>query len=50
MKYRVDLTINGFLEIEADSQEEAQAKATDGYSLTDVTVESDEIDEVSLLG
>lgn len=47
MKYRVDLTITGYIEVEADTKDEAREKAEEGYSLNDVTVESDEIDDVS---
>ena len=49
MKYRVDLTIQGFLEIEADSVEDARAQVEEGYSLSDLTFESDEVDDISEL-
>ena len=46
MKYGIDISISGYLEVEADSKEEAKAKVEDGYSLADVQVMNDEIDEV----
>lgn len=46
MKYGIDLTISGYIEVEADSKEEAKAKIEEGYSLSDVEVMNDEIDEV----
>uniref|UniRef100_A0A6M3J4B7 DpnD/PcfM-like protein n=1 Tax=viral metagenome TaxID=1070528 RepID=A0A6M3J4B7_9ZZZZ len=49
MKYRVDVTIEGYLEINASSKEEAQAIVEDGYSLSNFCVESDEVGEVSLI-
>lgn len=48
MKYQVDLTIHGYLEIEAESEEEARNNVEDGYSLTDLNFIDDEIDEISL--
>ncbi len=47
MKYRVDLTISGYLVIEADSKDEAREIVENGYSLTDLIFEDDEIDDVS---
>ena len=47
MKYRVDLTIEGYIEIDAESTEEARAKCEDGYSLSAVNVETDEINEIT---
>ena len=49
MKYKVDLTINGHLIIEADSEDEAREKVKDGYQMTDVNFDDDEIDEVTLI-
>ena len=49
MKYRVDLTIKGHIEVDANSEEEARLKVEDGYPLSDVVVEDDEIDEVAEL-
>ena len=48
MKYKVDVTINGYLEIEAESGQEAKDHAEDGYSMSDVVVEDDDIGEVSI--
>jgi len=47
MKYRVDLTIEGYIEVEAESEGEARKIAEDGYSLGSVTFESDEINEIT---
>ena len=44
MKYRIPVTINGYIEIEAGSEEDAQAHAEDGYSITDVEVSDNELD------
>jgi len=49
MKYRADLRIDGYIEIEADSEEDAMARVLDGYSLNDVTVEDDEVGEISVV-
>jgi len=48
MKYKVYLTINGFIEVDAEDESEAREIAEAGYSITDVVVESDEIDDVEL--
>lgn len=50
MKYRVDLTIKGFIEISAESKEEARSVVEDGYSLSNVHVEDDDIDDITLVG
>ena len=50
MKYRIDLTIDGYIEIEASSEAEARDRIDDGYSLQDVTVTDDDIKEIVLLG
>ena len=47
MKYRVDLTIEGYIEVDANSEEEAREKVEDGYSLSSVTVERDEITDIN---
>ena len=47
MNYRVDLTINGYLEIEATSKEEAREIVENGYSLADLNFEDDNIDDIS---
>jgi len=47
VKFRVDLTIEGYIKVEADSKEEARDKVEDGYSLSDVTVVDDEVDEIT---
>jgi len=46
LKYGVDISISGYLEVEAESKEAAKAKVEDGYSLTNVQVMDDEIDQV----
>ena len=47
MKYKVDLTINGHLIIEADSEAEAREQVEDGFSMSDVYFDDDEIDEIT---
>ena len=47
MKYGVDLTLKGYLEVEADTIEEARAKVEDGYSMADVQIIDDEIDDIN---
>ncbi len=49
MKYRVDITINGYVEVEANSKEEAREIIEDGYSLGEVQFEDDDIGEISEL-
>jgi len=48
-KYRVDVTINGYIEVDADSEEEARARIEDGYSISEIQFEDDEIDEITLM-
>ena len=48
MKYIVELTIDGSLEIEAESEQEARERVEDGYSLTDFIFERDEINDIYL--
>jgi len=47
MKYGIDITLTGYLEVEAETKEEARAKFEDGYSLSDVQVIDDEIDDIN---
>ncbi len=47
MKYGIDITIKGYLEVEASNEAEARAKVEDGYSLSDVQVIDDEIDDIN---
>lgn len=47
MKYIADLTLKGVIEIEADSEEEARKHLEDGYSMSDVQIIDDEIDEIN---
>ena len=49
MEYRVDLTIEGYIEVKAESEGEARKIAEDGYPLGSVKVESDEINEITEL-
>jgi len=49
MKYRIDLTIDGYIEIEASSEAEARDRIDGGYSLQDITVTDDDINEIVLL-
>ena len=46
MKFRVDLTIEGYLLIEADSKEDAQDIVENGYSMNDFIFEDDTIDDI----
>lgn len=47
MKYIADLTLKGVIEVVADSKDEARKKLEDGYSMADVTIIDDEIDEIN---
>lgn len=47
MKYGIDITLKGYLEVEAETEAEARAKVEDGYSLSDVQVIDDEIDDIN---
>jgi len=49
MKYRVDLTITAHLDVDADSEEEARSKVEDGYSMTSIVFEDDEVDDIHKL-
>lgn len=44
--YRVELTLTGYVDVEANSVDEAREIIEEGYSLTDFNVEDDEIDDV----
>jgi len=44
--YRVEITLRGYVDIEADSASEARQIIEEGYSLSDFHVEDDEIDDV----
>ena len=46
MKYRVDITIEGYIEVEADSKEEAQERAEDGFSWNEFNCFDVTVDEV----
>ena len=47
MEFIVDVTLTGYLEVEADTIEEARAKVEDGYNISDVRVIDDEIDDIN---
>lgn len=47
MKYKVELTIQGYVEVEADSESDARAQVEDGYSMNDFNFEDDEIGDIS---
>ncbi len=49
MKYRVDITLEGYIEVDEDTEEEAMAHAEDGFSLSQFYCEDSEIGEVSLV-
>jgi hypothetical protein len=49
MKYRVDVTLEGYIEIEADSEAEATEHAEDGFSIEQFQCEDTEIGEVSVI-
>jgi hypothetical protein len=44
--YKVYVTIKGYIEVEADSKEDAQDIVENGYSMNDVVWGDDEIDEI----
>lgn len=47
-RYIVELTITGYLEVEATSQSEAREMVEDGFLLKDLNWMNDEIDDVYL--
>ena len=47
MKYGIDISLKGYLEIEAESAEEARRIVEDGYSMSDVQIIDDEIDDIN---
>lgn len=49
MKYRIDITLEGYIEIEANSKEEAKEIAEDGFAMNQFNCEYDEIGEVSVI-
>jgi hypothetical protein len=48
-KYRVDVTIEGYIEIEADSEAEAKEHAEDGFSIDQFQCEDTEVDEITAI-
>jgi hypothetical protein len=46
-KYRVDVTLEGYIEIEADSATEAKNHAEDGFSIDQFQCEDTEIGEIA---
>ena len=48
MKYIADLTLKGVIEVEADSEDAARKILEDGYSMDNVQIIDDEIDEINL--
>lgn len=49
MTYKVDITISGHLIVDASSESEAKEKVEDGYSMSDVYLDDDTIDEILLV-
>ena len=49
MKYKVELTVKGYLEIEASSELEAREMVEDGFSPDDFYWQDDDIDDVRLI-
>ena len=47
MKYKVELTVKAHLIIEATSEVEARGQVEEGYSMSSLYFDDDEIDEVS---
>lgn len=48
-KYRVDITLEGCIEIEADSKAEAEFHANEGFSMDQFQCEDTEVGEASLI-
>ena len=46
-KYRVDVTLEGYIELEAESEIQAKNHAEDGFSLDQFQCEDTEIGEIS---
>ena len=46
MKYIVELSVRGYVEVEAETKEEARRKVEDGWSLNDFVMQDDDIEEV----
>ena len=49
MEYRVDVILTGYIELEADSDEEAKEHAEDGFSIDQFNCEDVEVDAISPL-
>ena len=50
MKYKVWITVKGYLEMEAESEEGCREKFDVGYHMTDLIFNHDEIDEIEQIG
>ena len=48
MKYRVDISLKGYIEVEANSEQEAKEITEDGFSLVQFNCEDSEVGEISL--
>jgi len=46
-KYRVDVTLEGYIEIEAESETEAKDHAEDGFSIDQFQCEDTEVGEIT---
>ena len=47
MKYKVEVTIDGYIEVEASSVDEAREIAEYGYSISSVVVDCDSTGEIT---
>jgi hypothetical protein len=48
-KYRVDVTLEGYIEIEAESKTEAREHGEDGFSMDQFQCEDTEIGDITLI-
>ena len=50
MKYRVYVTLEGYIEVDADSEKEAIERTEEGFSLADFHCEDSNVFEAELIG
>ncbi len=46
-KYRIEITVTGYIELEADSHQAARERAEDGFSKDELQWEDVDIDDIS---
>ena len=50
MKYRVNVTLEGYIEVDADSEKESIERTEEGFSLAEFYCEDSDVFEAELIG